>query len=52
MPECDNIGPGGIDIDQMAKEDTTLVGGLPVNTSALRLPHVIPAAASLSAAGV
>jgi hypothetical protein len=56
VPECDNIGPGGIDIDQLTRADTTLVGDLPVSASPLRLgprtPHVIPAAASLSPAGV
>jgi hypothetical protein len=59
VPDCDNIGPGGIDVDQLTRVDTTLVGDLPeprVNASSLRLgprtPHAIPAAASLSPAGV
>jgi hypothetical protein len=60
VPDCDNIGPGGIDIDQLTRVDTTLVGELPeasrVTASPIRLgprtPHAIPAAASLSPAGV
>src|SRR5260370_210003 len=59
VPECDNIGPGGIDIDQLTGLDATMVRELPephlVNGSAVRLgprrAHKIPAA-SLSAAGV
>jgi hypothetical protein len=53
VPECDNIGPGGIDIDQLTKFDTALVDDLPrVGEPAIRLGPRIPAAASLSAAGV
>jgi hypothetical protein len=53
VPECDNIGPGGIDIDQVTQLDTALVDDLPrVNEPAIRLDPRIPAAASLSAAGV
>jgi hypothetical protein len=51
VPECDNIGPGGIDIDQFAKVDIDLVEDLPrVNEPSLRLGPRI--GASLSAAGV
>ena len=60
VPDCDNIGPGGIDIDQLARVDTTLVGQLTepqhVNPPPIRLgpraSHAFSAAASLSPAGV
>jgi hypothetical protein len=53
VPECENIGPGGIDIDQLTRVDTTLVGGLPrVDASPIHLEPRLPAAPSLSVAGV
>jgi hypothetical protein len=53
VPECDNIGPGGIDIDQVTQLDTALVDDLPrVDEPAIRLGPRMPAAASLSVAGV
>jgi hypothetical protein len=59
VPECDSIGPGGIDIDHLTKLDTTIARELPEpprhNGSPLRLgprtPHEI-LTASLTAAGV
>jgi hypothetical protein len=52
VPECDNIGPGGIDIEQLTKVDTDLVDDLPrVNEPSIRLGPRMPAA-SFSAAGV
>jgi len=59
VPECNNIGPGGIDIDQLTSLDVSIARELPeasrVNGSAIRLgprrAHEIPAA-SLSTAGV
>jgi len=57
VPECENIGPGSIDIDHLTKLDTTLVGELPdpeptrVNGSALRLGPRTPATA-LSVAAI
>jgi hypothetical protein len=29
VPECDNLGPGGIDIDHLTRLDAALVGELP-----------------------
>jgi hypothetical protein len=53
VPECENIGPGGIDIDQLTQVDTTLVGQLPrVDASPIHLGPRLPAAPSLSGAGV
>jgi hypothetical protein len=53
VPDCDNIGPGGIDIDQVTQLDTTLVDDLPrVNEPPIRLGPRLPVAASLSSAGV
>jgi hypothetical protein len=53
VPECDNIGPGAIDIDQFTQLDTALVDDLPrVNEPSIHLGSRIPAAVSLSAAGV
>ena len=43
VPECENIGPGSIDIDHLTKLDTTMIGELPepepahANGSAIRL---------------
>ena len=43
VPECENIGPGSIDIDHLTRLDATMIGGLPepeparVNGSAVRL---------------
>ena len=62
VPDCESIGPGGIDIDQIAGADT-ITGELPepalTGTGPIRLgpraPHqipAVPAAASLSAAAV
>jgi hypothetical protein len=54
VPECDNIGPGGIDIDQLTR--TTLVDelskGQRVNTPPISLGPRTRAIASLSPAGV
>lgn len=53
VPECDSIGPGGIDIDQLTRADTALVDALPraarVSASPISLG---PRALSLSPAGV
>lgn len=62
VPDCESIGPGGIDIDQIAGADT-ITGELPepalTGTGPIRLgPRAaheipaVPAAASLSAAAV
>ena len=59
VPDCESIGPGGIDIDQIAGTDT-ITRELPepalTRTAPIRLgprtAHEIPAAASLSAAAV
>ncbi|MGH3204251.1 MAG: hypothetical protein ACRDP5_19695, partial [Streptosporangiaceae bacterium] len=59
VPECESIGPGGIDIDQIASADI-VVRGLPepALTGAAPIPlgprtaHEIPAAPSLSVAAV
>ncbi len=48
VPECENIGPGGIDIDQFTQADTSLVGGL-AGTPLTLGPR---AAVSLTPAGV
>jgi hypothetical protein len=45
VPGCDNIGPGGIDIDHLTRVDTSLPGEMPepVRTSGSRVtlgPHV------------
>ncbi len=58
VPECDNIGPGGIDIDHLTRLDASIARELPepapVNGSAIRLgprpAHQIPAAALRAAA--
>jgi hypothetical protein len=53
VPDCENIGPGGIDIEQLTRADTALVGELAdVNASPIRLGPRLRAAASLSPAGV
>ena len=59
VPECDSIGPGGIDIDQIASTDTMAAAELPVTDRRLagaapillgpRTGHEAP---SLSAAAV
>jgi hypothetical protein len=59
VPDCQGIGPGGIDIDQIASADTVtgelrepaVVGTAPIRLGP-RVPHEIPAAASLRAAAV
>jgi hypothetical protein len=59
VPDCENIGPGGIDIDQIASQDT-VAGELPEPALTAAAPmrlgprpaHKIPAASSLSAAAV
>jgi hypothetical protein len=58
VPDCDSIGPGGIDIDQLVCAPTierelveSPVNGPPICLGP-RTPHQIPAAAALSAAGV
>ncbi len=41
VPECDNVGPGGIDIDHLTRLDATITCELPeparVNGSPIRL---------------
>ncbi len=55
VPECENIGPGSIDIDHLTKLDATMIGELPepeptrINGSAIRLS---PRTASLSVAAI
>ena len=55
VPECENIGPGSIDIDHLTKLDATMIGELPepeptrVNGSAI---HLGPRPASLSVAAI
>ena len=59
VPECESIGPGGIDIDQIATADTVmrelpepaLTGAAPIRLGP-RPAHEIQAAPSLSAAAV
>ncbi len=59
VPDCESIGPGGIDIDQIASADT-VVGELPepalTDPAPIRLgprtTHEIQVAPSLSAAAV
>jgi hypothetical protein len=59
VPECESIGPGGIDIDQIASTDTVvpelpepaLAGAAPIRLGP-RTGHEIQSAPSLSAAAV
>jgi len=59
VPDCESVGPGGIDIDQIATADTirrelpepALTGPAPIRLGP-RVPHEISAASSLSAAAV
>jgi len=59
VPDCESIGPGGIDIDQITSAETiprelpepALVGSAPIRLGPLA-PHEIPAAPSFSAAAV
>jgi hypothetical protein len=59
VPDCENIGPGGIDIDQIASQDTVaselpepaLTAAAPMRLGP-RPAHKIPAASSFSAAAV
>jgi hypothetical protein len=59
VPECESIGPGGIDIDQIATTDTmvrelpepALTGAAPIRLGP-RTAHEIQTAPSLSAAAV
>jgi hypothetical protein len=57
VPECDNIGPGGIDIDHLTRLDVSITGELPepavVSRSAIRLgPRTARGLPGLSAAAV
>ena len=62
VPDCESIGPGGIDIDQIAGADTitgelpepalTGTGPIRLGTRAAHEIPAVPAAASLSAAAV
>jgi hypothetical protein len=36
VPECDNLGPGGIDIDHLARMDVNIVADLPAATGPVR----------------
>jgi hypothetical protein len=61
VPDCESVGPGGIDIDQIASADTVarelplpepaLTGPAPIRLGP-RAPHEIQAAPSLSVAAV
>ena len=59
VPDCESIGPGGIDIDQIASADTivrelpepALTGPAPILLGP-RPAHEIPAVPSLSVAAV
>jgi hypothetical protein len=56
VPDCENIGPGGIDIEQLTRAEQALAGELAeargAGASPIRLEPRRPAAASLSPAGV
>ncbi len=61
VPDCTSIGPGGIDIDQLTGADTVTLprpgharpaAAIPLGQRSARAAREVPAAASLTAAGV